>query len=187
MDKLSEILYDYSRNYFRNQDDLERLVGPVEASGSEGFRILLAMAKMSKADYRGAIDIVASTTGVPFAESGQLLLYRIWGDALIALAEQTDHSAAKIELLQEAARKYAEIIRIKPDQHQVLYNWSVALGRLAALHDGADREALLEEAARKYARAMEIEPGRHEGFNDPANGFAGPAGVGQGPDGGPGW
>jgi tetratricopeptide (TPR) repeat protein len=68
-------------------------------------------------------------------------------------------------LFAEAAHKYAEAIRIKPDKHEVFNNWGNALSAQAKLKGNSpEADALFAEAARKYAEAIRIKPDMHEAF-----------------------
>jgi tetratricopeptide (TPR) repeat protein len=60
-------------------------------------------------------------------------------------------------------------VEIKPDKHEALYNWGIALGKLADLRQGPDRKALLKEAVEKYAMAVESKPDLHEALNNWGN------------------
>src|SRR4029077_11852927 len=60
----------------------------------------------------------------------------------------------------EACGRYAEAVRIKPDKHQVLYNWGSALIRQAkAATSPTTRAQLLAEAEKKYLLADDVVPG----------------------------
>ncbi len=191
--ELSDLLGDYfdlvqskvkqgDLNDIGDEKDLKRLIESEKRTGANAFRLCLAMARMNKEDYRGAVDIVATTLKAPVPEFSQKELYRIWGDAIVKLIEQTEDVTTKIELLQEATGKYVEIIRIKPDDHAALNNWGNALADLAALHEGPEREALLKEAVEKYARALEIKPDKDEALYNWGTALADLAALHEGPE-----
>jgi tetratricopeptide (TPR) repeat protein len=68
-------------------------------------------------------------------------------------------------LFEEAGKKYAEALRIKPDKHDGFNNWGAAL-LAQAKQKGAspDADRLFEEAGKKYAEALRIKPDKHEAF-----------------------
>jgi tetratricopeptide (TPR) repeat protein len=65
-------------------------------------------------------------------------------------------------LLREAEEKYTHAIAAKPDMHDALYNWGVALWDRAKLTSGTEAEALLREAEEKFARAIAVKPDMRE-------------------------
>jgi Tfp pilus assembly protein PilF len=88
-----------------------------------------------------------------------------WGAALSDQAKTKDGAEANW-LFEAAGDKFAEVLRIKPDNHEALYNWGNALSARAKTKDGAEADALFEAAGQKYAEAMRIKPDNHEALNN---------------------
>jgi cytochrome c-type biogenesis protein CcmH/NrfG len=80
-----------------------------------------------------------------------------WG---IALSDQAKTKAGQEadRLLEEAGRKYAEALRLKPDYPEALSNWGNALYEQGKTKAGQEADRLLEEAGRKYAEALRLKP-----------------------------
>ena len=64
---------------------------------------------------------------------------------------------------EQAFEKYEQAVAIKPDKHEALYNWGVALGALAKL---TDEPKLYKQACEKYEQAVAIKPDKHEALNN---------------------
>jgi len=88
-----------------------------------------------------------------------------WGNALHALA-RTKAGEEADRLFAEAGSKYAEALRLKPDDHEVLSNWSAALSDQAATKAGEEADRLFSEAYEKYAEALRLKPDLHEALNN---------------------
>jgi tetratricopeptide (TPR) repeat protein len=63
---------------------------------------------------------------------------------------------------EEACDKYAEIVKLKPNDFWAYYNCGIALARLARLRDN---ETFFEEACSKYVKAIEIKADYYEAYN----------------------
>jgi tetratricopeptide (TPR) repeat protein len=97
-----------------------------------------------------------------------------WSNWGVALNEQSDAAgeagdrAERDRLRCAAIEKYAEAVRIKPDQYEAWYNRGNGLSKQAdaALEAGntAERDRLLREAIEKYAEAVRIKPDDHEAW-----------------------
>src|ERR1017187_1380544 len=83
-----------------------------------------------------------------------------WGNALYAMA-RTKAGEEADRLLAEAGKKYAEALRLKPDDHEVLSNWGAALAEQAKTKDGEKADRLFAEAGSKYAEALRLKPDYH--------------------------
>jgi len=95
-------------------------------------------------------------------------LYQAWSNWGIALSDQarTKTGAEADTLFAEAVEKYAEALRIKPDDHEAWSNWGVALSEQAKTKTGAEADTLFAQAAEKYAEVLRIKPGyRKAQFN----------------------
>jgi tetratricopeptide (TPR) repeat protein len=57
-------------------------------------------------------------------------------------------------------------LRIKPDKCEALYNWGIALARLALTKTGAEADRLFVAAGEKYEQALRIRPDKHEALNN---------------------
>jgi tetratricopeptide (TPR) repeat protein len=80
-----------------------------------------------------------------------------WGNALYADAKTKAGEEAD-RLFEEAGRKYAEALHLKPDFPEALFNWGNALSDQAKTKTGEEADRLFEEAGRKYAEALRLEP-----------------------------
>jgi Tfp pilus assembly protein PilF/NAD-dependent SIR2 family protein deacetylase len=79
-----------------------------------------------------------------------------------------DLTAARIKWY-EAGEKYAQALSIKPDMHEALNNWGIALNKEAQALLSEDRGKAFEkwaEAGEKYAQALSIKPDMHEALNN---------------------
>jgi cytochrome c-type biogenesis protein CcmH/NrfG len=88
-----------------------------------------------------------------------------WGNALYAQAKTKAGEKAD-RLLAEAGKKYAEALRLKPDDHEVLSNWGAALAEQAKTKDGEKSDRLFAEAGSKYAEALRLKPDFHAALNN---------------------
>jgi tetratricopeptide (TPR) repeat protein len=88
-----------------------------------------------------------------------------WG---MALSDQAKTKAGEEadRLFEEAGRKYAEALRLKPDYHVALGNWGNALSRQAKTKGGEDADRLFEEAGRKYTEALRLKPDFSEALSN---------------------
>src|ERR1017187_5079195 len=86
----------------------------------------------------------------------------------IALSRQAKTKAGEEadRLFEEAGRKYAEALRLKPDYPEALSNWGAALYGQAKTKAGEDADRLFEEAGRKYAEALRLKPDYHEALSN---------------------
>ena len=148
-------------HHFLHEGDLERLVKNETGTSANAFRLCLALVKMNGEEYRQAVDTVSEAMKAKIPESGQRPFYRVWGDAIAKLGEQTTDTASKVGLFREAADKYAKASEMKPDDPEALYDWGTALGKLSDFREGSERVALLEGACEKFAKAVEIKPDKH--------------------------
>jgi MinD-like ATPase involved in chromosome partitioning or flagellar assembly/Flp pilus assembly protein TadD len=80
-----------------------------------------------------------------------------WGAGLADKAE-TEEGEDADRLFEEAGRKYAEALRLKPDFPEVLGNWGNALYSQAKTKAGEEADRLFEDAGRKYAGALRLKP-----------------------------
>ncbi len=63
--------------------------------------------------------------------------------------------------LERAVEKYQRATEIKPDYHEVFYNWGISLDRM---FDATKDKQWLERAFDKYQKATQIKPDKHEAF-----------------------
>jgi tetratricopeptide (TPR) repeat protein len=59
-------------------------------------------------------------------------------------------------LFEQAIEKFAADLKVKPDDHEALNNWGIALSGLALAKTGPEQERLLESACEKINKAIEI-------------------------------
>src|ERR1017187_1335890 len=83
-----------------------------------------------------------------------------WGNALTRHAK-TQVGEEADRLFAEAGKKYAEALRLKPDDHEALSNWSVALSDQAKTKAGEEADRLFSEACSKCAEALRLKPDYH--------------------------
>src|ERR1022692_3312124 len=88
-----------------------------------------------------------------------------WGAALADQAE-TEEGEDADRLFEEAGRKFAEALRLKPDFPEVLGNWGNGLYNQAKTKAGEEADRLFEEAGRKYAEALRLEPDHPEALGN---------------------
>lgn len=94
-----------------------------------------------------------------------------WGTDLEKQADAKEGLAAE-ELYQEAFKRFAEAISIKPDLREAYNQWGVCLRNLAKSKEGDESEKLYAEAFRKFEEAILINPEHHESYNNWAIGLA---------------
>jgi Tfp pilus assembly protein PilF len=68
--------------------------------------------------------------------------------------------------LKQAAEKYVQALKIKPDKHEALNNWGSMLSEQAKTKSGAEADALFRQAGEKYEQALKIKPDKHEALNN---------------------
>jgi cytochrome c-type biogenesis protein CcmH/NrfG/MinD-like ATPase involved in chromosome partitioning or flagellar assembly len=83
-----------------------------------------------------------------------------WGSALSDQAKTKAGEEAD-RLFAEAGRKYAEALRLKPDNYEALTNWGAALSEQAKTKAGEKADRLFAEAGSKYAEALRLKPDYH--------------------------
>jgi cytochrome c-type biogenesis protein CcmH/NrfG/MinD-like ATPase involved in chromosome partitioning or flagellar assembly len=83
-----------------------------------------------------------------------------WANALQLLATTKVGEEANL-LFAEAGDKYAEALRLKPDNHEALNNWGNALSDQAKMNAGEEADRLFAEACGKYAEALRLKPDYH--------------------------
>jgi cytochrome c-type biogenesis protein CcmH/NrfG len=88
-----------------------------------------------------------------------------WGLALASRAETKAGEDAD-QLFEEAGRRYAEALRLKPDYPNALSNWGNALSDQAKTKAGEDADRLFDEAGRKFAEAFRLKPDFAEALNN---------------------
>ena len=97
-----------------------------------------------------------------------------WGSALLRRARTKTGEEAD-RLFVEAGGKYAEALRLKPDNHEALNNWGSALLGQAKTKSGEEADRLFAEAGGKYAEALRLKPEDHEVLNNWAAALSGQA------------
>ena len=75
---------------------------------------------------------------------------------------KTKSGAEADALFDQAGQKYDAALKIKPDFHDALYNWGIALSDQAKTKSGAEADALFDQARQKYEAALKIKPDFHE-------------------------
>ena len=95
----------------------------------------------------------------------RLLALNNWGLAFSKQARTKEGEEAD-RLFEEAGRKYAEVLRLKPGEYEALTNWGAALSYQAKTKTGEEASRLFEEAGRKYAEALRLKPDLPEALNN---------------------
>ncbi len=90
------------------------------------------------------------------------------GNELVDLAER-ETGAEAYRLFDEAGKKYAAALKIKPDMHEALYNLGNVLSNQAKLKTGAEADRLFTQACTKYEAALKIKPDKHEALYNYGN------------------
>ena len=80
-----------------------------------------------------------------------------WGSALDQQAQRAEGEEAQ-RLWRQAGEKYAEALRIKPDDHEVLNNWGLMCLTQCHRAAGVERERLLDAAEAKLKMAYALAP-----------------------------
>jgi tetratricopeptide (TPR) repeat protein len=62
--------------------------------------------------------------------------------------------------------KYAAALALKPDDHEALNNWGLALSQSALGHSGSERVAAFDKSIDKYAAALALKPDYHKALNN---------------------
>ena len=75
---------------------------------------------------------------------------------------KTKSGAEADALFDQAGQKYDATLKIKPDFHDALYNWGIALFDQAKTKSGVEADALFDQARQKYEAALKIKPDFHE-------------------------
>ncbi len=87
------------------------------------------------------------------------------GNALQAHAK-TKRGDDADRLFKLAGEKYQAALDIKPDYHEALSNWGVALANQAKTKRGDDADRLFKLAGEKYQAALDIKPDGHEALSN---------------------
>ena len=159
-------------HHFLDEGDLKRLIKNEETDSANAFRLCLALSRMNEAEYREVLDIIDDAMNTEMAEPARKPFYRLWADALSALADRADDADVKAELLDKAIEKYSEACRLQPDDHEALNHWGIALANLARTREGPEREEMLRLAMQKFERAVGIKPDDHKALNNWGNALA---------------
>lgn len=94
-------------------------------------------------------------------EGNRISIYLIYrANRLMEQAQQKTGTEAE-ELFRSAEEKYQAALAIKPDDHEVHYNWGCALLAQAQQKLGADAEGLIRAAEEKHQAALAIKPDYH--------------------------
>lgn len=118
-------------------------------------------------DYEKAVSLLTGFPGELTEEMKDTLAgsYLMQGNPLLAQAK-TKEGAEADRLFVEACEKYEAAVKVKPDKHQALTNWGVAVSDQAKIRQGADADRLWAEAREKYEAALEIKPDCSEALNN---------------------
>lgn len=90
------------------------------------------------------------------AWAGVLEANRLSDKALEAVGKEADN------LFQDAYDHYEAALRIKPDMHEALNNWGIALTDQAKTKTGEEAICLLRRASNHFKSALTIKPDKHD-------------------------
>jgi Tfp pilus assembly protein PilF len=84
--------------------------------------------------------------------------------------EAFDHFSRALEFSiaeehQNAIIEYRTCCELKPDMHEALNNWGIALSNQARSRTGKEADDLFGQAYVKYEKALEIKPDKHEAIH----------------------
>jgi tetratricopeptide (TPR) repeat protein len=110
---------------------------------------------------KGDKEEAARHWGIAALLGGSPHAYNNWGIALSELAKMKGDEA----LFRESLGKFAEAVRIKPDDHAAYYNWGKVLRLCTEIVKGkTEREALFRESFIKYEKAVRIKPDKYKAY-----------------------
>jgi len=131
-----------------------------------GFALLAQLGNLGKpSDDNGRWAMRQLCAFLSHHQPARLVALGNWGVALLEQA-RTKAGEDADRLFEEAGRKFAEALRLKPNDHEALSNWGNALSGQAKTKAGEEADRLFEEAGRKYAEALKLKPGFHEAFSN---------------------
>jgi len=130
----------------------QALAHKVEAMRAEPLK-----ASESDVSTKPASEGVAATAG-QIAESKEADV----ADRLFAKGFRSFRAAQ----YRAAAVRFAAVVEERPDDHDALNNWGVALGKLADAAEGEERRRLRLEEISKYEAALKVKPDKHEALNN---------------------
>ena len=78
---------------------------------------------------------------------------------------RTKSGAEADRLWTLAGEKNAAALAIKPDMHEALYNWGLALANQAETKSGVEADRLFSQTGEKYAATIAINPDFHEAYD----------------------
>jgi tetratricopeptide (TPR) repeat protein len=120
-------------------------------------------------DFGFPVDLIQHF-GVPEEEQEQIRLTQIalaptdsatanlwlqWADSLDTKEAQLKGEPAALEFLED---KYRKAVELRPDFHEALHNWGVALWNWAKFKKGAEANELFAKACDKFDEALDIHP-----------------------------
>ncbi|KTE35869.1 hypothetical protein ATE62_15060 [Sphingopyxis sp. HIX] len=170
---------------FGHMKDVLGAIAPFDSDGNSPNDLLLTQAQqrleqaaerfpersqitqlMADGRYQDVLDIFG-TTASPDEADRDLAAWAATelGNVLSDQAERKSGEEGDA-LFAEAYAKYATALAIKPDMHEALYNWGVALLEQAERKPGEQGDALFAEAYAKYDAALAIKPDKHEALNN---------------------
>jgi cytochrome c-type biogenesis protein CcmH/NrfG len=121
-----------------------------------------------KSDGKGVPEMAQLYAVLSQNAETRLAALNNWGVALSNRAKTKTGEEAD-RLFEQAGRKYAEALRLKPDYHEALSNWGAALSDQAKTKAGEEADRLFEESGRKYAEALRLKPDFLEALNNWGN------------------
>ena len=93
-----------------------------------------------------------------------------WGNLLFDRAKRATDLGEAARLFAAAQAKYAEVLRVKQDDHIALNNWGKLLAaRCERAADPQEATRLFDEAQAKYAEALRVKPDKHDALGNWGN------------------
>jgi cytochrome c-type biogenesis protein CcmH/NrfG/MinD-like ATPase involved in chromosome partitioning or flagellar assembly len=127
-----------------------------------GFALLAQLGNLGKpSDDNGRWAMRQLCAFLSHHQPARLVALGNWGVALLEQA-RTKAGEDADRLFEEAGRKFAEALRLKPNDHEALSNWGNALSGQAKAKAGAEADRLFEEAGHRYAEAVRLKTNYHE-------------------------
>ncbi|MBI2471878.1 MAG: hypothetical protein HYV59_11650, partial [Planctomycetes bacterium] len=124
---------------------------------------ILARTHLMKGNYDEVIALLPKNAKDLTPELANFVswAYIIQGNSLSGQAEtKTGEEADRLYAL--AGEKYQASLKIKPNKHEALYNWGLALYVQAKSKTGEEADRLFALAGEKYQAALKIKPDKHE-------------------------
>ena len=144
-------------------DSTEELSGFADEPGAPRNALLLAAAlRLQAGDYQHSRQLLERLLNQNSHDAD--VLSRL-GTAL-ALYGRTRSGVEAEHLFAQASEKFAEAVRVNPDEQAAWCNWGNVLLTQARTKSGEEADALFARTGEKYAEAVRIKPDDHDTWNN---------------------